>query len=153
MTKKTGIVLTPEQLVERRKHIARGDEKNPIIVTPGAKDLQRVFQTRRICGACEFWRNEQAQQDVINQQFWERLLQEEKYREEWLENKGHYGYCDHFEGRLVPFNAPATNMKSDHDASLNNTKKGMEKIPCEMYRERKGSTMSISKSHTRGLAH
>lgn len=150
---KTGIVLTPEQLVERRKKIHRADEKSPIIVAPDAKDLQRVLQTGNICGGCAHWRLDQAQQDMIDQRFWERMLQEEKYRNEWFENKGSYGYCQHFEGRAIPFNAPATNLASDHDASLYNTKKGMEKVPCPMYKERKGSTMSISRSHTRGLEH
>jgi hypothetical protein len=150
-----GKILTHEQLLERRKQVAREDENEPIICIPDEGELAQALQGGALHGFCENWCPEQAQEEIVKQRFGERMMLEEKWRREWFEHWTHYGFCRHHPGRLIPFNAPAIVPRSDLDSSLYGCKAGMEKVQCPDFRDKRrhGSRMFIGKYAKKGLEH
>jgi len=149
-----GILLTQEQLLARRKKVHRADEKEPIIVLPEGNDATAIANTKYLCMECSNFDIASGQQAIFDQKFWHRMIHDEKYRGEWFENSKTYGFCKLIgEHRIKPATSKCTMIASDEDSSLEGTPKGIKPIPCKHFvlRRTKGSTMSISRSHTRAL--
>jgi len=149
-----GIVLTQEQLLARRKKVYRGDEKEPIIVLPEGDEASSIQATRHLCMECSHFDLASGQQAIFDQKFWNRMMEDEKYRAEWFENFKGYGFCRLIgEHRVKPHTSKCTMAAEDEDSSLGGTPAGIKPIACKHFslRSTKGSTMSISSSHTRGL--
>jgi len=153
MTKNYGEVLTRDQLLARRKNVKRGDDGKPLIVIPDESDIARAKMANRLCMFCQCWNLKAGQDEIGRQDFWHRILRDEKYQQEWFENQNEYGMCEHFPERLIPAVCPAVIMKSDLDSSLYGKPEGMHKVECPMFRDRRkhGAKMSISRSHIREL--
>jgi hypothetical protein len=83
------------------------------------------------------------------------MLREEKYRTEWFEDPRSYGLCRVFEGRLVPFAAPATCVKSDLDEASYGKKGANDKISCPFFvdKRKSGSSMVIGPHARTQLEH
>jgi len=147
MSKKAGVILTHEELLKRRKTIAREDEDAPIIVMPEDDARTANLKRQNIHCFCNNWNLKAGQDALVAQQFWDRLYKEEKYREEWLEPPEEYGLCRHHPGRAVPAMAPAVIPYSDIDQSTYGTKKGMELVSCPDFddRRRSGTKMMMGK--------
>jgi hypothetical protein len=151
-----GLVLTQEQLLERRKKVKRADEQDPIIVLPEGNEAALINATKHLCCECIHFDLKAGQQAIFDQKFWTRMMREEKYRQEWFEHFEGYGFCRIIgEHRAKPHNSRCTLCAGDLDSSLAGTAAGGKPVACPHFTERKvkGDTMSISRSHTRGLEH
>lgn len=149
-----GLVLTREQLLQRRKKVHRADENQPIIVLPEGNEANLINSTKHICLECSNFDIAAGQHAIFDQKFWHRMMHDEKYRQEWFENSDSYGFCRIIgEHRIKPATSRCTMIASDNDSSLGGTPEGIKPIPCPHFvlRSAKGSTMSISRSHVREL--
>ena len=151
-----GLLLTQEQLLKRRKTVHRADEREPIIVLPEGNEADLINKTKHLCYECIHFDLKAGQGAIFDQKFWKRMMIDEKYQAEWFENFEGYGFCRIIgEHRVKPYNSRCTMMAADLDSSLEETPAGIKPVPCGHFAERKitGSTMSISRSHTKGLDH
>jgi len=134
--------------------VARGDEKEPIIVLPEGNDANAIANTKYLCMECANFDIAACQNAIFDQKFWQRMVNDEKYRVEWFEHNATYGFCKMIgEHRVKPATSKCTMVASDEDSSLEGTPAGIKPIPCKHFvlRRTKGSTMSISRSHKRDL--
>ena len=151
-----GLILTQEQLLQRRKKVERADERDPIIVLPEGNEADLINSTKHLCVECTNFDIASGQRAIFDQKFWHRMVHDEKYRAEWFENSKSYGFCRIIgQHRIKPANSRCTMIGSDMDSSIAGTPEGIKPVPCQHFRERrtKGDTMSISRSGVRGLEH
>ena len=104
-----GLILTREQLLARRKKVARTDEKEPIIVLPEGDEANLINATKHLCVECSNFDIAAGQHAIFDQKFWKRMMHDEKYRAEWFENSDSYGFCRIIgQHRIKPANSRCT---------------------------------------------
>ena len=130
--------------MKKRKHTA-GEDGRPLVVMPNDSEVGRALTVNRLCGFCKNWDHELGQKECQRQKFWQRMLRDEKYKADWFEDPRSYGLCRVFEGRLVPFVAPATCVKSDFDEAVYGKPGANDKIECPFFKDKRkhGSSMVI----------
>ena len=94
-------------------------------------------------GTCIHFRLEEGQRRAKEEQFFERLMLEEKYDPKWLNNPKQYGLCDIFPDRLVSALGPGyckrkeARMHPDfHDLEVT-WRNADQKIVCPFWEDRK----------------
>ena len=126
--------------MDRAEQVTRdGTTGAPLVIIPKDSELGGVIEAQQICGFCRNWDLELGQQSCHNEKFWQRMLREERYRQEWFDNPSTYGLCHIFEGRLIPSLAPAVCMAVDLDSSLRGKKGELDKKACPYFRDRRKS--------------
>jgi hypothetical protein len=145
---------TREQMMQQRKHTA-DEDGTPLVVLPTESEVGQAISTGRLCMFCKHWDLELGQEECRRQKFWQRMLNDEKYRPEWFEDPRTYGLCKAWDGRLVPSIAPATCVKSDLDSDLYHQPGGMDKLPCPHFWDKRvhGSGMVIGAHSKTKLEH
>lgn len=145
-------VITQSDLEKRRKTVKRTDDAEPLVVLPDEAAVAQTLKAKRLCGHCRNFDLQAGQEAMRRQRFSERMLREEKYRAEWFEHWNTYGFCKHFEGRLIPAGNAAVIMRSDIDSSSEG-KTRMDKVPCPNYQDRQGGRLVMGKYAKHGLDH
>lgn len=149
-------LLTREEIMKRSERFTTDERTGEsLIIIPKDSELGEAITARHTHGCCKHFRLEQGQQDCQDQRFWERMLQDERYRREWFDNPSTYGVCPYFEGRLMGFLHPALVNAGDLDSSLRGTPAEMEKKQCPYFvdRQRSGSCMVMGRYHKTNLEH
>lgn len=149
-------VLTRQEIMDRAEHVTR-DEKTgePLVIIPQDSELGKAVTMQHAHGFCRHFNLQQGQQECLDQQFWDRMMREEKYKAEWFDDPRTYGMCPFFDGRLMGFWHPALVLMSDIDSSLQGTKAGFEKKACPHFEnvKERGSGMVMGKYHKTNIDH
>lgn len=149
-------LMTREQIMERAENLTRDERTGePLVIIPKDSELGEAITARHMHGLCRHFNLDQGQRDCQDQNFWQRMLHDEKYREEWFDRPETYGVCPYFEGRLMGFYHPALVLAEDLDTSLRGTPKASEKKSCPHYVDRRegGSRMVMGKYYKSDLEH
>ena len=149
-------LMTPQQIAERTERMTRDQQTGePLIVIPDGSPLGEAVRRNLMHGTCRFFNLQQGQDECHRSRFWQRMMREERYRENWFENPASYGFCAHFDGRLMSAFHPATVAAEDIDSSLHNQKGANDKRLCPYYEDRRvrGSTMVMGAHFKSNLEH
>lgn len=82
-----------------------------MIKQPTKEEVARI-ETGQVCGNCDFFEYEAGQSEIRRQQFVERMVQDEGWKRQWLENPnamgvGQFGMCGQSDDTAVPMTAAA----------------------------------------------
>lgn len=149
-------LMTAQQIAERTERMTRDEQTGePLIVLPSDSPLGEAVKLGMMHGACRHFSLQQGQDQCHREQFWQRIMREEGYRESWFENPATYGFCPYFEGRLMSAFHPATVSAEDLDSSLHNQKGALDKKLCPYYESKRvrGSTMVMGAHFKSNLEH
>jgi hypothetical protein len=149
-------VMTPQQIAARTERMTRDQETGePLIVIPDGSPLADAIKKNMMHGACRHFDLQQGQDECLRSQFWQRMMRDEGWRENWFENPGTYGFCALFDGRLMSAYHPATVRAEDLDSTLRGRKEADEPRVCPFYEDRRarGSTMTMGRYHKTNLEH
>ena len=136
-------LVTPEDTARARadKKKLADDGGTVVMVDENDPRYQAAIQKRR-CGDCVNFDNEAAVRAMKEQNFVERLVKEETFREEWFKEYSAFGVCWAFsdsEGlRVNEPDAPGICAASDLDSSKPmGSQEGSEMCLCPYYENRK----------------
>jgi hypothetical protein len=149
-------IMTPQQIAERTERMTRDvDTGEPLIVIPDGSPLADAIKKNMMHGACRHFNLRQGQDECLRSQFWQRMMRDEGWRENWFEKPETYGFCPLFEGRLMSAYHPATIRADDMDSSLRGKKEGDETRVCPHYEDRRvrGSSMTMGAHFKSQLEH
>lgn len=151
-------IVTPEDVKKDTDGSVAVAENSGIVTGMNQDDprFQSILEGRK-CGICRHFDNEAAMVAMREQKFVERVMKDEKWREEWFNDYSQYGVCWVFSGdsglRLNDPNAQATVAASDLDSSLTpGSAEGMAMQQCPYFVDvtKYGTTMTASRSGVRG---
>lgn len=82
-----------------------------MIKKPSKEEIERI-ETGKTCGNCDFYEYESGQEEIRRQQFVERMVHDESWKRQWLENPNamsvdQFGMCGQSDDMAVPAMAPA----------------------------------------------
>lgn len=131
----------------------------PLIVIPEESDARKLLEARALCCFCRNWNRQVGAQAIREQRVYERLIREERWNPAYIDARDpemrKFGTCDVFPNSLRNGTSVAMVVRELLDTSLKGTEKGMEKVPCEFFedRRRRGDKLSISRSGKRTLTY
>lgn len=124
------------------------DKSSLVLVQEDDPRYQAAIANRK-CEHCSHFDNEQALIAMREQNFVERIVNDDKWREEWFNDYEHYGVCTAFSDsgglRLNDPNSPGICAASDLDSSLPmGSDEGSVMCLCPYYKNRKEDAFAIS---------
>jgi hypothetical protein len=107
-------LLIPDQVQhvsqnEQQAHLPDGTAAQipaQVIKAPTKEEIERI-QSGRTCGNCDCYEYDAGQEEMRRQRFFERMVKDENWKREWLENPNamsldQFGMCGQSDDMAVP---------------------------------------------------
>lgn len=146
-------VVTPEDAKRQVEGatVLNAESDGPKIFSPRDDPRYQGILEGRCCNICVHHDKDMAAQAMLEQNFIERLIHDERWKADWFDDWRIWGICKAFYdgkyARIVHGDAPATCAASDVDSDKKvGSSEGMEQIPCPHFRNtlEHGDTMHAS---------